>query len=217
MIPRTSALGKPMCIDATEVTNAEYALFVEDQPSLELEPASCAFNTSFAPAFGWPDPADPDRPVGNVNWCDAFAFCKWAGKHLCGRAGGEAGALDGDLEDPVESEWFDACSAKGAREYPYAPGDAFDASACNGLDLHRNHAVDVGSLPECVGSEPGLFDMSGNLWEWEDACEGDAPSAQCRVRGGSFRADALNLRCSSYEAATRDTTYDFFGFRCCAD
>src|SRR5262249_27268520 len=142
LVPFDNLFGAPSCIDATEVTNEDYASFLADDPPLELQPPACAFNTSFTPPFGWPAPAEPRRPVGNVNWCDAFAFCAWAGKHLCGRPGGGAAELEVSIDKPVESAWFDACSHHGTRKYPYDPGNAFEPGACNGGDLAHEHAVD---------------------------------------------------------------------------
>src|SRR5262249_40663852 len=110
-----------------------------------------------------------DRPVHAVDWCDAFAYCAWAGKRLCGRiAGGSVDPTFGtDLAS--ESEWYNACSRGGQHAYPY--GDTYDPRACNGLEYGAGTGpqLPVGSLSSCTGGFAGLFDMSGNVSEWEDS------------------------------------------------
>jgi len=75
------------CIDSTEVTVAHYAAFVDAYPSLDAQPPACSFNTSLAPV--WPEDAGvpaPDMPVRYIDWCDAYAYCLWAG--ACRSRGG---------------------------------------------------------------------------------------------------------------------------------
>ena len=63
-----------------------------------------------------------------------------------------------------------------------------------------------------------LIDMSGNVWEWSDACNGTLGAADsCRRHGGSFASAAALLKCSIKGSDTRDTTTDFTGIRCCAE
>ncbi len=74
----------------------------------------------------------------------------------------------------------------------------------------------------CHGGSVGVYQMSGNLAEWEDSCDGAEATSTCRVRGGSY-ADANGpspLRCDAERAvermpAARDTLKDL-GIRCCA-
>lgn len=206
MVSVTSVLGVA-CIDVTEVTNADYAAFLASGPSVAAQPTSCIDNASFAPAFGFPaSSAHASFPVVNVDWCDARAFCAWAGKRLC--PGSYA-----TPESPKTSAWTAVCTASGQRDYPY--GKTYIPGACNGKDGGPGEALSAGAETGCVGA--GAFDLSGNVWEWEDACESDAPDARCRVRGGSFRSDANNLACAASFSDARMTHFDDFGFRCCAD
>lgn len=79
---------------------------------------------------------------------------------------------------------------------------------------------------DCNGGIGGLYHMSGNVAEWEDACDGTAANANCRVRGGSFLAanDPTTLSCGGMRMVQRvppppaqgemDPLRDI-GFRCC--
>src|SRR5262249_17975970 len=61
------------CIDATEVTNADYKAFATAPPSLiPSPPPFCDWNTDFEPAWGYlPD----TMPVQAIDWCDAYTYC----------------------------------------------------------------------------------------------------------------------------------------------
>ena len=79
--------------------------------------------------------------------------------------------------------------------------------------------VAVGTLSTCQSSVPGyrgVYDLSGNVWEWEDSCNGPGPSASCRIRGSAFLAGFIYLRCNGDYSRLRDFTGDATGFRCCS-
>jgi formylglycine-generating enzyme required for sulfatase activity len=92
--------------------------------------------------------------------------------------------------------------------------------ACNGSDFGVGATIPVASRPSCGGGYSGLFDLSGNVWEWEDSCDGTSgASDRCRVRGGSFTDTSANLACGygTDAYAVRNHTPAIYGFRCCAD
>jgi sulfatase modifying factor 1 len=220
--PTGAQAGANGCIDTTEVTNAEYLAFLTDVGAdAGGEPAPCTWNTDYTPAGVWPREAGTGSdPVAQVNWCDAFMFCKWAGKRLCGLTSG--GSVPYDETNLTSDQWYAACSATGAYSYPY--GTAYNANACNGDEPDGGHVVAVGSNPECVGGYPGIFDMSGNVAEWEDACEAGAPpeggvangaSDICSVRGGAYMSAPGGLECTSKAAVERREVVLSVGFRCC--
>jgi formylglycine-generating enzyme required for sulfatase activity len=214
-----------ICIDTTEVTQAQYQQFLDAKNGdTSGQATECAWNNVYAPSLMCTfDPTGRGAyPVNGVDWCDATAYCKWTGKRLCG---GPTGGLIStsaitDLQMPQISEWTAVCSHGGERAYPY--GTAFSGTACNGGESMTTPAiVPVATTPGCVGGYPGIYDMLGNVHEWEDACysTGGAPGAadKCWFRGGSYHD--LGDSCSSAWDVRRDYV-DYLcdiGFRCCAD
>lgn len=213
--------GTAYRIDTTEVTNAQYAAFVAANVDPAGQIADCAWNTSFGPDTTTPnrscdgtrtDPVQrPDYPVVCVDWCDARAYCEWAGKRLCLGVGGKP--TDGQ----PSGEWTGACSA-GQYSYPY--GDTYDPAACNGWDYGAHKLLPVASLPGCEGGLPGLHDMSGNVEEWAGSCKGSGANAQCNASGGNYMTTNPDfLKCFGGGTSTppRSSYTSQLGFRCCAD
>jgi formylglycine-generating enzyme required for sulfatase activity len=227
-IPRAAGF---FCIDRSEVTNSDYGLFLASNPSTASQGAACAWNTSFSPETG-PDCAstnyDPTNraktPVDCIDWCDAAKYCEWAGKHLCGAIGGGAN-LPAAFADPGKSEWYSACSHAGDFDFPY--GDSFQIDACIGVDSPQTRAAPVPTA-SCQGGYEGVYDMSGNLAEWEDSCSASAGASDlCANRGGSYLSSDTafpSLRCNSNlsgnpksKTSRRDLRSQEVGFRCCYD
>jgi sulfatase modifying factor 1 len=202
-------------IDATEVDNAQYAMMLEVEFDAEILPVGCEWKSGFEPE-GWSDELDPNLPVVGVDWCDAAVFCAWAGKRLCGAVGGGKASWD-EPEDGDGDMWYRACTNAGMLPYPY--GTSYDPGSCNGGDAGHDALLAVGSLASCEGGVAGLYDMSGNVWEWTDACAADGGDAgtECRRRGGSRYSDADNLRCGVDSARARGVRDNAVGFRCCSD
>jgi formylglycine-generating enzyme len=207
-------------IDSTEVTNAQYAEFLAAAVDPASQPVECSWNTTFQPDGSAPGCAalyDPGQrgayPVVCVSWCDARAYCEWAGKRLCMTASGDP------PNGSISHEWYDACRYPNYQSYPY--GNKYDPTACNGKDLGIGELVPAGSLPSCEGGLPGLYDMSGNAREWAGNCYGDerlspqGADAQCRTQGGGSRDEKVD--CLGFVGESlRSTTQDDLGFRCCA-
>src|SRR5262249_41310403 len=133
------------------------------------------------PSGTWPLVDKDDYPVANVDYCDAVAYCAWAGRRLCGKIGG-GHVAQGDLSDPTQDEWYNACSAGGVKGFPY--GIVTEPTACNTIEYGAGDALPVASLSTCEGGWPGIYDMVGNVAEWED-CDGGG-TGWCRLRGGGF-------------------------------
>jgi formylglycine-generating enzyme required for sulfatase activity len=209
-------------IDTTEVTRGQYQSWLATSPAPD---ATCTPKTS--PSYA-PDAKcvaslndvtdDPEHlPQACVDWCDAAAYCKGVGKRLCGKIGGGPTPF-GKFADATSSQWFNACSSGGVNTYPY--GNTHSPTACNGYD-NPNPGFDftpVGSLPLCqstVDGYKGVFDLSGNVHEWEDSCQGVGAEAFCKVRGGSV---VSALECAADGAGfMTNPGQSNFGIRCCKD
>lgn len=211
-------VGADFCIDETEVTQAQYVQFlVGIGTQMPTQPEACASNTSFTHT---PDGTCPtftesnQLPIWCVDWCDARAYCEWAGKRLCKRLNGEPLGFD---DDPVLGEWHFACTGGLQTAFPY--GETADDTACHIDDEITKEPV--ASFPGCEGGFPDLFDMQGNVHEWVDACESDLPTAKCRVRGGGTYGSANQWRCNRVESQMGidrlDASSRTVGVRCCAD
>jgi formylglycine-generating enzyme required for sulfatase activity len=238
MVRVSSAQGVAYCIDSTEVTQAQYAAFVKASEGVKVgsEHPACSLNlySGYTPhvgeggcaneAFYTPE-TTPDASVGCVDWCDAFAYCKWAGKRLCGRVGGGA-VKEGQENDAGESQWYNACSQGGKTKFPY--GDTYDGSRCSGKDAVKGSTEEeklaylAKAGKDCHGSVSPfdqLLDLSGNRGELEDACQGEGPTDGCRVRGGAYGTGEEGLSCATAEGFF-SRTGDYspqIGFRCCLD
>lgn len=218
------------CVDAYEVSVADYRAFVASapDPATHDQGSLCTWNTTFNPSTTGGctsyDLAAVNReaPIACIDWCDAHAYCASVGKRLCGnldasrptnplRDGTNGG--DGDF---ATSEWYAACSADGTKLYPY--GNDADVAAC----VDRASGPQARGTTTCEGGYPGLHDMSGNVAEWDNTCQsGAAPEADgCRARGGAFWAandppKTDLLRCDSIQGGNRASAYNDRGFRCC--
>ena len=229
-IPKPS--GGIYCIDRAEVKNIEYRAFLDAQTDTSGQSAVCAWNSSFEPATGNGctqfDPVNlPNQPIACVDWCDAAAYCKWEGKHLCGKIAGGANATTA-FADADQDAWFRACSHAGDFDFPY--GNVYQGMKCVGTE---NSAIRPVAVPNtnCEGGYSGLYDMSGNVAEWEDSCSASAGAGDaCVHRGGSYLdtnkqvGGAPSLLCNSnvhnapiVATKPRNTRDKEIGFRCCSD
>lgn len=118
-------------------------------------------------------------PVERVSWNDVQEFIQtlngMSGKHY---------------RLPTEAEWEHACNGGSENEY------------CGGSDLgavawykdNSNNQTNPAGKKQANGN--GLYDMSGNVWEWMQDCYKEDCSKRM-VRGGSWLFDPENLRASN--------------------
>jgi sulfatase modifying factor 1 len=217
-VAKTVALPDGFSIDATEVTRGQYASWLSTMPALpSASDPLCGTKMSYAvactnPGEALPPPASDEHPVVCVDQCDARAYCAGVGKRLCGKMGGGPNALS-DFANAAASQWYAACSSGGVNAYCY--GNTMDPTACNGYQ-RGSTPLPVGSLATCqssVSGYQGVYDLSGNVYEWEDSCDTAAVGPYCRTRGGSTVG---MTNCAVDIGANPLTAYDDIGFRCCS-
>jgi len=204
--PAHTVRVKGFWMDRTEVTNADYRRCV----------ASGACSPP-AERKRFDDPASANDPVLWVNWFQARAYARWAGKRL-----------------PTEAEWEYAARAGRTTRFPWGNewrGGMVNNFGATGKDRWSG-ASPVGSFP---ANRWGLVDMLGNAWEWvedvyhesyvEAPVDGRAwnqvsggPRKPKRVlRGGSYLDFPPKLRFSRRESRSPDSWSRTTGFRCAAD
>jgi formylglycine-generating enzyme required for sulfatase activity len=214
-----TSTGGSYCVDSTEVTNTQFAAFLAAGYSLAAAsvPAGCegfTSGTALVPPSDWPaDPGAQNFPVRNLTWCQAYTYCIWAGKRLCGQIGGGPVAMSG-ANDPTVSQWFNACSHGGSLAYPY--GNTFSPSTCGGA-TQMSSLANVKMPAACIGGFPGLYNMSGNVYEWTDACSSNKVDGFCLARGGAWDSPDDELPCAHTHTWQRNLSNGNIGFRCCAD
>jgi formylglycine-generating enzyme required for sulfatase activity len=193
-------------MDATEVTNAEYARCVN---------AGACSPPQRRDIFD--DPAMADHPVLWVTWYQAFNYAKWAGKRL-----------------PSEAEWERAARSGTADRFPWGP--QYMQHMVNGLRSDGGSTTQgpspVGSFPPNAW---GLYDLVGNASEWVadvyhsnywDAPKDDRAWNQVTgewverrrvVRGGSYLGSPNSLRVSNREQRAPESANRAVGFRTVTD
>jgi formylglycine-generating enzyme len=225
----------------TETLKAASLVFVPTSGEVSLQDYSQWWNWSHG--ANWKHPQGKESniygkdnfPVVHISWDDANAYCKWVGKRL-----------------PTEAEWEFAARG-GLYKKVYTWGNEkvdegkFHCNYFQGNFPYKNEVSDgfVGSAPvkSFPANDYGLYDMSGNVWEWcadkynysyyeafnkiklainpkgpIKSYDPDEPLVEKRVmRGGSFLCN--ESYCSGYRVSARmkssaDSSMEHLGFRC---
>jgi formylglycine-generating enzyme required for sulfatase activity len=162
--------------------------------------------------------ADPSRfkgddlPVETVCWKDIVGEFLRRLNSITGKA----------YRLPTEAEWeYAARGGQKSKGYKYAGGNDIDGIAWYGGNSGRKTRIVGTKAP----NELGIYDMSGNVWEWVNDRYGKygadsqanprgALSGTYRVnRGGSWSSAAGNNRVSSRRNDFPDAGNDLVGFR----
>ncbi|MBF0426980.1 MAG: SUMF1/EgtB/PvdO family nonheme iron enzyme [Magnetococcales bacterium] len=154
---------------------------------------------------------DPREPIDNVSWNDVQQYIA--------RLGQATGAR---FRLPTEAEWEYACRS-GGRDQLYCGGDQADDLAW----VDHNSQGRVHSVGSKAPNALGLYDMSGNVWEWVAdwyAPELTAPDRARNpigpeqgdgrvLRGGSWLSGAQYARATQRYHFPPDRRYNLLGFR----
>jgi ergothioneine biosynthesis protein EgtB len=157
-------------------------------------------------------PLAPWHPVVHVNWYEAEAYCRWAGRRL-----------------PTEAEWETAATIEPAtgRKWRFPWGDAPPTPWCANLDFRAGGTVDVRAFSG--GDSPvGCRQMIGNVWEWVDDTFEPYPGFVCDpyreysqpyfgrkkvLRGGCWTTRSRLIRSTWRNFYMRQRRNIFAGFR----
>lgn len=221
-------LEKPVhevCLDGYriakyDVTVAAFRRFVQESGYVTQAEKSggCYIHDGISwemnPAASWRSPGfrqDDRHPVVCVTWNDAVQYAAWL-----------SGKDKRSYRLPTEAEWEYAARG-GGRIERYAGGDDVDALAwysanaagtTHPVGLKRSNAL-------------GLYDMSGNVWQWtadwysqgyyrqgpSNNPKGPAEGMKKVFRGGSWFYDARGVRASYRDFAVPDYRSSYLGFR----
>jgi len=192
--PHPVTISRGFWIGKTEVPAGAYRLFAS--ATTHDMPPEPPFNA------GW---HDRNRPVVNVTWNDAAAYCKWTGGRL-----------------PSEEEWEYAARAGSPASRYGLPND---------ISWFADNNDKTGPHP--VGQKQanawGLSDTLGNVWEWTSGKypltgQNDGPNLPANpdvtfwaIRGGSWYDAARLIRVSVRGRAETAHRSDSIGIRCVSD
>ena len=224
---------RPFLMALAAVTNDEFAAFVDDrgyQRSALWSQEGWRWRSSTAaehPVYWIPEsgawlerrfnevvPLDAGRPVMHVNYFEAEAYCRWAGRRL-----------------PTEAEWeYAAAYAPGERKRRYPWGDAPPDQDRANLYGVAGTTVDVSAFA-AGDSALGCRQMIGNVWERTQDAFLPYPGFTADpykeysepwfgnhkvLRGGCFATRATLIRNTWRNFYTPDRRDVFAGFRTCA-
>lgn len=188
----------PFYIDISEVTCEDYLKFA----TAEHHRLPSNWTKENFP------PGAAKQPVTGVDWYDATAYAKWAGKRL-----------------PTEEEWEYAARGKNGGLYPW--GNDWKPNAANAGDSNAKHLSDIGSYPGGK-TATGIMDMIGNAWEWTASdvvaypgghFSSHVPKKVKVIRGGSWQ-ESKQQATTTYRGFLEMSgaeDYSATGFRCVRD
>ena len=154
----------------------------------------------------------PKRPVTNVNYFEVQEFLR------------RLDSITGmQFRLPTEEEWeYAARGGKNSRGYVYSGGKDVDRVA-----WHNGNARKTKKVKKRTANELGIYDMSGNVWEWcstkyrfydaeRNAKLGKDGEMYC-IRGGAWQLPKTMARVSWRGKRLPDLKNSFGGFRLALD
>ena len=196
------------------VTVEEYRAFVEDGGYDEVRWWDAIGwqqreNEGWEAPKGWDEQLwTPNRPVVNIAWFEASAYCAWLSAQW-GR----------QVSLPTEAQWQRVAQGEDRRRYPW--GDRRPDSEWANFDDKVGRPSPVGVYP--AGNGPfGHCDLAGNVWEWcsysvsEHALPefvGGEIGGTRVLRGGGWVSPADELQVAYRTGDSARYRYVAFGFR----
>jgi formylglycine-generating enzyme required for sulfatase activity len=164
--------------------------------------------------FGW---GRENRPVIDVSWEDAGAFCVW----LTGKTGK-------NIRLPSEAQWEKAARGTDRRKYPWGNDEPTCIKDLTNFNSCKGRTMPVGSFVADV-SPYGVYDMAGNVFEWcadwyDASYYSSSPAAnpvgpvagtQRIHRGGSWNSELEHVRCCDRDSTSPADSSRRLGFRIC--
>jgi len=200
-------IDRPFYISKYEITNEQYDSYVRAQKLRQR----AGKNSIILPVVK--ENENGKLPAVEINWRRAMAYAAWLG---------EQKQLGCRL--PTEAEWEYAARAGLRTAYPWGNEVGNNNANCSecGTQWDNRQAAPVGQFKANLY---GLYDTSGNVWEWtcsswrdhfdgqEQQCASiDEPGSRA-VRGGSWAYDPKYIRSSVRGEFDASIRYNGFGFR----
>lgn len=166
------------------------------------------------PSANWRSPGFPqegNHPAVCISWNDSVAFARWL-----------SAKNNREYRLPTEAEWEYAARSGGKLE-PFAGGDDIDSLAWYAANSeNRTHSVG-----QKQANGLGLFDMSGNVWQWtgdwfgkryyrespRNDPQGPESGTKRVFRGGSWFYDQRGARTTYRDFSSPDFSSSYLGFR----
>ncbi len=142
--------------------------------------------------YEWPN-RENAQPQAMMNHDQAEDSCRSAGKHLCS-----------------EDEWQAACHGPEQSRYPY--GQSYDERYCPAQQSAPSRS---GRFPACR-SYYGLYDLTGNMWEWTSTPNPQHSDFYFVAGGGWDAADNATCGMAKYSFYPQNR-YPTVGARCCVE